>query len=1271
MLELTGDHIAELNDDDVRRLVGLLCEAEFRSHGLAPASITWGGNQNAADGGIDVRIEGPSAPPSGGFIPRVPTGLQVKKTDFIPSLIKTEMRPSGVLRPSINDLITRKGAYIIASSGADTSDSALSARLAAMRSAVSDTTGHEWLFLDFYDRNRLATWARNHPGIVLWVRQRIGRSISGWKTYSAWANSPDGLDDVYLLDDKARLHVGITDEKGIDVAQGLERIRSSLRAAHGVVRLTGLSGVGKTRLVQALFDSRIGENALDSSLVVYTDMNDQPDPQPVAMVSDLIASGSRAMVVVDNCAPDLHRRLTELCHVPESQICAVTVEYDVQDDEPEGTEVYRLEPSSTELVATLIKRRFPALTELDVHKISNFSGGNARVALALANTLERNETVAGLQDEELFKRLFYQRQERDQALLKAAQACALVYSFQGETLTGDDAELSMLGALAGMTAQQLYGKVAQLKQRDLVQSRSIWRAILPHAIANRLAKLALAETPLETIEQTLTTERLMKSFTRRLSFLDDSPHAARIAEKWLAKDGYLANIGLLNQFGMAMFVNIAPISLDATLTAIERELAGENAARILEESWRRDRIGSVLRSLAYDATLFERSVSALIRLAAAETPSDTRTLPSEGALEGLFHLFLSGTHATIEQRIQIVTSLLNSTNARYRELGLDCLKALLQAEHFTGTHSFEFGARVRDYGYWPETRSEKVKWYASVLTAAEHYTLRESPIGPAVRAEIAHSLRSIWFLGVEVQDAFERIGASINAAGFWHEGWIATRSVLSRPLDKADPEAVDRLKAFEAKLRPTKLSENIHAVVLSQSWGPLDFAEMDEDEDAEPVRPIEAYERAAKLAVELGKEAANNISVLDTLMPDLVTGEGRRLPSFGQGLALAAESPRALWYRLTQALGSAKNRNAGLLMGFLLGLSTVDAALTEALLDEAVDHDTLAEWFPALQTSVPISKAGAERLKRAVALGMAKAGAFSFLGWGRPTDAVSGQDLKELLLALAKMPDGYKVAIDILSMRFYADKDQQDAYPTELIETGRFFLSHPTLVDRDHNADYHLRTVATVCLKGPDGAEAARALCEYMKKGFSDYSLSAYSWGHLLQSIFKAQPTVALDVFFLGTVQADGSILDIDDFDDPGDRRKNPLDEVSSDVLLGWCESDPATRYPAIARAISYFRTGENGSLEWTPLALELMRRSPDRISILKTFAGRFAPSSWSGSRAAIIESRLILLEQLGPLDDAVVADYAREFLPSLREQVSREREWENKRDSDRDERFE
>jgi hypothetical protein len=62
-LEITGDDIAKLSDADLRSLIGLLCEADFRRAGLPTQGITWGGQQDASDGGLDVIVRSKAPPP--------------------------------------------------------------------------------------------------------------------------------------------------------------------------------------------------------------------------------------------------------------------------------------------------------------------------------------------------------------------------------------------------------------------------------------------------------------------------------------------------------------------------------------------------------------------------------------------------------------------------------------------------------------------------------------------------------------------------------------------------------------------------------------------------------------------------------------------------------------------------------------------------------------------------------------------------------------------------------------------------------------------------------------------------------------------------------------------------------------------------------------------------------------------------------------------------------------------------------------------------------
>lgn len=79
LLEITGKDIGLLSDSDLRTLVGKLCEADCRNENVPATSVTYGGDQNTPDGGIDVRVT-LKAKLHKSPICRLSCGFQVKAT---------------------------------------------------------------------------------------------------------------------------------------------------------------------------------------------------------------------------------------------------------------------------------------------------------------------------------------------------------------------------------------------------------------------------------------------------------------------------------------------------------------------------------------------------------------------------------------------------------------------------------------------------------------------------------------------------------------------------------------------------------------------------------------------------------------------------------------------------------------------------------------------------------------------------------------------------------------------------------------------------------------------------------------------------------------------------------------------------------------------------------------------------------------------------------------------------------------------------------------
>jgi hypothetical protein len=1265
MLEITGDDIAELSDEDLRTLVGLLCEAEMRRRNLPLSAVTWGGDQTAKDGGLDGRVALAKGTTIDGFVPKTETGFQVKKSDMPRQAIIKEMTPKGVLRPAIRELADASGAYVIVSSAGSTSDSALNDRRSAMSEAIQELPNSGNLTLEFYDRNRMATWVRDHGGLMLWVRSRIGRALPGWRGYGSWSSVPAGANASYLTDDTARIRVGDKDEgDGLSATEGINRIRDVLRTAGGVVRLIGLSGVGKTRLAEALFDSGIGAHSLDPSWAFYTDVADGPVPQPVGFASDLIAMGMRAVLVVDNCPPDIHRRLAEVVRGAGTTISVITIEYDIREDQAEGTDVFALETSSEALIQKLVAGRFPALSEIDTRTIAEFSGGNARVALAVAATVPKNEAVAGLRDAELFRRLFEQRNEPDPSLRVVAEVCSLVYSFDGESRLGEDAELPVLCGLSGKSADDLHRELVELKRRDLLQKRGPWRAVLPHAIANRLAVTALENFPTEKVVAAFESgpRRLLRSFSRRLGYLDHCEVAREVARRWLRPGGLLSKVTELDELGRAMFNNVAPVVPETVLAVIENALAPAD-----EEDLRRcEHFVPILRSLAYDPAHFERAVGVLLRFARLSNAdqSDNRS----EAFTSLFYITLSGTHAPLDLRLKVIGKWLRSTEPTVQQIGAKALQSTFKTDGFSPWHSFEFGARSRDYGYHPKTRADIRNWFATALRFAEPFALSVGPEAQLVRIAIAHEFRGLWTDSGQA-DQLEQLARAIASKQFWREGWIAAHQTRIYDRTRLSPRDVRRLEALEKDLRPKDLFDNVRGRVLGSTPGGF---ELDDYDDVEERDYQGAAARAAAGAEQLGRDVAVDEALFAELLGELLGGGGK-VADFGRGLALGANEPIRLWALIVEKLATTKITRVDLLGGFLAGLHSRDMSLVNVLLNQALEDQTLAPWVPILQMSTGIDQDALRRLHSVLERDAAPIERFVVLAYGRCSDGIPGRDFKELVLTIARKPGGMPIAIEILSMRLHSDEAAKRPPSPEVVELGKALLSGYTFRrsrNRLTREDYELGRIIHACLRDDDGRRIARELCRELAEGIGRFELSAHDYGGALASLFAVHPTDMLDELFSGDAESQRASIRL--VRTLGQFRLNPMVGVDDDVIITWCDGDPEARYPIAAAVASLFkRPSEKAPHEWTSLATTLLLRAPNPEAVFREIVMRLRPTSWSGSRTTKLETRLQLLGQLDVSGISQLQTAFADAKTQLTREIEEERQRETAEENDRSSRFE
>jgi len=1264
IFDIEKDELLRFSDTQLEELIARLAEAEIAAHGHSPAYVHWSGSINAPDGGIDVHVQVPIEQMSTGFIERPDTIFQAKKYPMPRAAITSEMITDGALSPTISEQAAKGGSYIIVSLGDDCSPLMKRDRLKAMKDVITDDPNRSNIHLDFFDRSKLVQWLRQHPSVMLWAKRILGQGYSGWQPYGAWSNPPQGSVDTLISAPGVTITLPSGKGQKLAIQDAIGPMRELIRSTNKAVRITGLSGVGKTRIVQALFDESVGADALDRTIAVYVDTGESPEPSATAMLDRLIAEGRRAIMILDNCPSELHTLLASKV-AAKGTISLITVEYDIRDDKPQTTEVIQIEAVGPEVAEQLLLRRFPNIGRSNARRIAEFADGNARVSLAIAERVEEGESLAQLSDVQLFDRLFEQRNNPDDGLREQAEILSLVYSFS-----------VVLDSISGYSANQLFRATSKLSDRHIVQKRAHWRAVLPHAIANRLASSALDSIPIYQLRKTFEApgrQRLLMSFAHRLGLLHDHSIAKEIVEAWLEPDGLLGRITVLDDRSARMLDYIAPVAPEALLDRIEAVLIASDFEGMMPGySSRRTSIINLLQLLAYETNAFERCIRLLIHMADYEEENnDNNSVRNQ--ITQFFQAYLSGTHASLSQRISIMNECLTSGVARRRSLGFKMLSTALE-DRWTGFGMNEFGARPRDYGFNP-SQDELSEWRKAFIDIAVKLgTSRDPDLEGPARQTLANAFRDMW--GEEaIRDVLVDAAHKLHAYHPWGEGWIAIRSTIYLDHIKREGEGdveplPDNLAALERALKPHGLVPKIMIYVLGSE---LDYWTQDTNFEHSDTNVFQESENQLEAkAFRLGEEFAASGYRLNELCPKLFSNDW--LPyriSFGRGLARGAHDLQAGWLQLVEQLEQQPEtcRDFAVFGGFIREVDSINPALAEELLDDCAQHPDLRRVLVGLH---PLRKFTETDLDRCMVL------LDDFDIPPRMYEPILWQDkyahlprdrVLDLAQQLLSKPNGDDVVVHALSRKLRGKESDEDTLGADFRRIGlRAAIQSLTREHRSYSGSigYRMELVVEAALRFDGNETEKRDWLDTIFAAVDKHYGYIHAFKRAIDTTAGLMPEAFLNRIFEGTKEQQRRRLF---FIHHSGLRQSPISKIYVDVLIKWCrtKNDPNV-WGGVAAGVSLWKEGEDlGGLTMSESALRLLEASPEPAIILEAFVKRV----WSGSRANVMQPRADAIRKLVEHERADIAAAARSVSAKLIESIKDEKEREQREDMEREQRFE
>jgi len=631
--------VNKLNDIQLTQLLKELLHAEAFKFDIAQRSVEVALNIRVGDGGEDGRIQWENGPESTDYLPCRLTMFQNKAMEMSKAGYANEILNSdGDIKQKVDEVLSQDGSYIFFTTQELNSKQKLNERITEVREKLHDLKKaySDTCDIRIYDSAQIAGWVNQFISTIVSVQHWLGKPLErGLKTYEIWSEYKELSHLPY---------VPVAHREDL-----ILQLRTNLPAPKSCFRLTGLSGLGKTRTAFQVF----AEDESIRNLVVYVDANYAPGID--ALVADWISLGFRAILVIDNCEYRLHERLVQEVRRESSKISLLSLDYNFETVSAQTTSLYRLEQMSNDELLKLLNPIYQyKLPDLD--RIVNFAQGFPKMGVLLAETrLNEDPKIGQLTDDELASKLLWKRGEDENSdYLSILQACSLFDVFGVEKEV--EYQLEYIAGLVGLSIDKVYECVQQYSERGLIDRRGRFGQVVPKPLAIRLAGQWWTNSREQKQKDFVDgiPEDMIEGFCNQVEKMDFHTNVKSLTEKLCGPQGPFGQAEvILSNRGSRLFRAFVNVNSDATSAALYHFLREFDHQQLLAvDGNARGNLVWGLEKLCFHAHLFEESAWCMLLLASAE--NTTWSNNAAGLFAQFFSVNLSGTAADPKIRFALL-----------------------------------------------------------------------------------------------------------------------------------------------------------------------------------------------------------------------------------------------------------------------------------------------------------------------------------------------------------------------------------------------------------------------------------------------------------------------------------------------------------------------------------------------------------------------------------------------------------------------------------------
>ena len=1286
IFEITPSQIERLDANQVVELLRRLVHAELLQHDIPLRSGSVPAQINIADGGEDGRVEWSGSPNQTDWLPSRFSVFQSKRGATSPSGLKKETWTKAsqkaddarVLNEALEQAIERSGAYIVVTTSAVVGTKR-DARIKAIRKGISEA-GHDpkrLTLIDIYDCNKLTAWTNCHPAVGLWLNALLrGLYLGGFQTHECWSKAPEISEIPYQESEQPRYLANgaeirtwrnedpsVAEEK--DILGIRQLIFEFLNGRGNAIRVVAPSGFGKTRFVHTLInaDSEL-DDTLDANQVIYCNHEDVSD-RILNLARDLADSGSRALLIVDDCPSSIHTRLSEIVHRQGSKCIAITIGVESKAQSMRNNLVVRLNPASDEHIVDIAGAVHERAKGHNATLVCDLAQGFPRMAVFAAQALEDKDLELS-SVEALISRIVWGERQENASALESLQLLSLF------TLVGVEGEVSEdlneIANFAGRDAQAIFSDLSPFAERGVIHRQGDYADVQPLPLAMRLANKWLESKQSGTLEAFFRSlsEDMKLRMVGRLRWLSRSEKVKEFARA-LINEALPNAASLDTDFGSKLldrFVHLAP---DVAMDHLQRLLGGKSIDELKTFEGGRRHVVWALDKLVFRRQTFVPAARLLLRLEAAE--NETWANNSTGQFKRLYQLQLSGTEASPQEKLIVLDEGLSSKDTRVQEICLSALDRMLESGHFSRSAGSEnIGGADEALDDWhPKTYADIFEYYRAALTRLEHIALGVHPeqAKTALNSIGSHlrGLLGIQAMLAEVQDMIARL---FEQHPHWTTPIMAVNQWLYFDREGAPEEYQAKLRAYYDDLLPKTDLEQLQ--VYSSGWA-IDIHDPDVTYNRDGDNYFNYWPNKVQ---DIVADSSINADYFFPVLDAFLNGDFSSGSMTVQKIASHVSDPLALleYLRTLKSAAADPAKLTNFIGSVIAGARQKDRETAIACLNSAFEVEELVPHAVNLIASAGLDDKLMMHVIQLLKEQKIEPHTTAAIAFSDTLDGIDPDLIIELLSMMGQCESaGAWASIEFIVRMLHKDSPEQGLFT----KTVKSVVANHSLFERERysNMDwYHWHDIVAKLIDGGHAdQEFVEVILEFILSvtDIDEYNVQLAFDGYaqkILRKLISVDPELVWKKFHDRRASAGNYRLDSLFAAGAGSpANAGVLDDIPMKISVAWMLEDKKERLPFMLEWMELF-VGKKENSEWSENFIDFTDQHIDDLDALDAVTLRMTTGTWIGPYANKLESERERLAQLKNVSsNPIVWSWVRRTVSRLDSAIIAER----RRDANRD----